>query len=330
MVKVQTGGKLYIAGEYAILYPGQVAILKNIPIYMTALATFADNYSLYSDMFNYTASLQPDKQYSLIQETILLMEEWLINFGKNIKPIHLEITGKLERYGLKFGIGSSGSVVVLTIKAMAALYEIEMPSDWLFKLSAYVLLKRGDNGSMGDIACIAYEHLISYSAFDRRAVSKMIETKPLEQVLEAEWGYRITKIQASLEMDFLVGWTMQPSISKEMINIVKSTITQRFLDDTNYQVVQLLSAFKEGDKEAIKRCLEEISLLLFNLHPSIYTDKLQKLKEASKGLDIVTKSSGSGGGDCGIAISFNKNDNQTLIKRWESAGIELLSKETLS
>ncbi len=27
---------------------------------------------------------------------------------------------------------------------------------------------------------------------------------------------------------FLVGWTMQPSISKEMINIVKSTITQRF------------------------------------------------------------------------------------------------------
>ncbi|MCC9856074.1 phosphomevalonate kinase, partial [Streptococcus agalactiae] len=72
------------------------------------------------------------------------------------------------------------------------------------------------------------------------------------------------------------------------------------------------------------------SLLLFNLHPSIYTDKLQKLKEASKGLDIVTKSSGSGGGDCGIAISFNKNDNQTLIKRWESAGIELLSKETLS
>ncbi|HGD2701704.1 TPA: phosphomevalonate kinase, partial [Streptococcus agalactiae] len=69
MVKVQTGGKLYIAGEYAILYPGQVAILKNIPIYMTALATFADNYSLYSDMFNYTASLQPDKQYSLIQET---------------------------------------------------------------------------------------------------------------------------------------------------------------------------------------------------------------------------------------------------------------------
>lgn len=55
---------------------------------------------------------------------------------------------------------------------------------------------------MGDIACIAYEHLISYSAFDRRAVSKMIETKPLEQVLEAEWGYRITKIQASLEMDF--------------------------------------------------------------------------------------------------------------------------------
>ena len=35
-ISVQTGGKLYIAGEYAILTPGQTAIIKNIPIYMTA------------------------------------------------------------------------------------------------------------------------------------------------------------------------------------------------------------------------------------------------------------------------------------------------------
>ena len=37
MTKVQTGGKLYIAGEYAVLTPGQTAIIKNIPIHMTAV-----------------------------------------------------------------------------------------------------------------------------------------------------------------------------------------------------------------------------------------------------------------------------------------------------
>ena len=37
MIKVQTGGKLYIAGEYAVLTPGQTAIIKNIPIFYVFL-----------------------------------------------------------------------------------------------------------------------------------------------------------------------------------------------------------------------------------------------------------------------------------------------------
>ncbi|WP_232052594.1 GHMP family kinase ATP-binding protein [Leptotrichia hongkongensis] len=60
----------------------------------------------------------------------------------------------------KLGIGSSGSVVVLTIKSILSLYNLKVSKEILFKLSSYVLLKRGDNGSMGDIACISYESLI--------------------------------------------------------------------------------------------------------------------------------------------------------------------------
>ena len=36
MTIVKTCGKLYWAGEYAILEPGQLALIKAIPIYMTA------------------------------------------------------------------------------------------------------------------------------------------------------------------------------------------------------------------------------------------------------------------------------------------------------
>lgn len=111
---------------------------------------------------------------------ILFMEEWLINFGKNIKLIYFEIMGKLECYGFKFGIGFSGSVVVLIIKVMVVFYEIEMLSDLFFKLFVYVFLKRGDNGLMGDIVCIVYEYLIFYLVFDCRVVLKMIEIKFLE------------------------------------------------------------------------------------------------------------------------------------------------------
>ena len=39
---------------------------------------------------------------------------------------------------------------------------------------------------------------------------------------------------------------------------------------------------------------------------------------------MCAKSSGAGGGDCGIAISFNKNDTKTVIEKWEKKGIVLL------
>ena len=40
-----------LAGEYAILEPGQLALIKAIPIYMKAEITFSDSYRIYSDMF---------------------------------------------------------------------------------------------------------------------------------------------------------------------------------------------------------------------------------------------------------------------------------------
>lgn len=48
--------ELYWAGEYAILEPGQLALIKTIPIYMTAEIKASNNYRLYSDMFSYSVT----------------------------------------------------------------------------------------------------------------------------------------------------------------------------------------------------------------------------------------------------------------------------------
>jgi len=75
--------------------------------------------------------------------------------------------------------------------------------------------------------------------------------------------------------------------------------------------------------------VEKNSKLLKMLHEKIYSRKLLELVESAEGLDICAKSSGAGGGDCGIAISFNRNDTEKLLERWESRGIELLYKSEL-
>ena len=327
--RVQTCGKLYLAGEYAVLTAGQPAIIKDIPIYMTGEIQTSPGYHLTSDMFEHSASLEPDPDYALIQDTIAVMNTYLLTLGYQLQPFSLKISGKMERDGKKFGIGSSGSVVILTLKAMATLYELNLEPELLFKLASYVLLKRGDNGSMGDLACIAYEDLIYYRSFDRELIRKRMDEVDLPQLLVENWGFEIRSIKPCLAMDFLVGWTKQPAISKDLVNQVKSAISESFLTGSRTQVDALERALLAGEQPVIQSSLEKASQLLETLSPVIYTDRLKVLKEAAEGLNCVAKSSGAGGGDCGIALSFDAASSNQLIQAWQAAGIELLYRERM-
>ena len=329
MTIVKTCGKLYWAGEYAILEPGQLALIKAIPIYMTAEIKASNNYRLYSDMFSYSVDLRPDSSYTLIQETVALVEEYLTTQGVELQPFSLEIRGKMEREGKKFGLGSSGSVVVLVIKAMLAFYENPAKRELLFKLASAVLLKRGDNGSMGDIACIVSEDLVLYQSFDREKVADWLEKEDFQAVLARDWGFSIESVEPGLEFDFLVGWTKEVAVSSHMIKQIKNHMDASFLQASKETVANLVKALQTGHEEKVIEQLEQASLLLEDLSSDIYTPSLRQLKNTSRDLKAVAKSSGAGGGDCGIALSFDQDSTTLLKKRWADLGIELLYQERI-
>ena len=329
MIAVKTCGKLYWAGEYAILEPGQLALIKAIPIYMRGEIAFSDSYRIYSDMFDFAIDLTPNLDYSLIQETIALMNDFLVYRGQTLRPFSLEIRGKMEREGKKFGLGSSGSVVVLVIKALLALYNLSVDQDLLFKLASAVLLKRGDNGSMGDIACIVAEDLILYQSFDRQKVAAWLEEENLSTVLERDWDFSISQVKPTLECDFLVGWTKQVAVSSNMVQQIQQKINQSFLNSSKETVAALVAALEQGKAEKVIKQVEVASKLLESLSADIYTPSLRQLKEASQDLQAAAKSSGAGGGDCGIALSFDVQSTETIKNRWADLGIELLYQERI-
>lgn len=331
MLTVTTCGKLYLAGEYAVLTPGYSALIKNIEIRMTASISKSKRYKLVSDMFDYAWDLSPDPNtsYDLLSQSVLIMEEYLTALGYQISPFHLDITGKMEKEGKKIGIGSSGSVVILTLKAMAALYQIELTADDLFRLASYILIKRGDNGSMGDLACIAYEQLIYYRSFDRENLAKLIAKESLLTVLNADWHYEIIPIKSALPIQFLVGWTKRPAISSQMISQVKEHIDVSFLRNMEKAVQGLRQSLVNGNKKDIIVHFNQASDLLENLSNLIYTKKLQELKDATIGIDAIAKSSGAGGGDCGIALAFEKNAAKKVITAWSEKNIDLLYQSEL-
>ena len=329
MTIVKTCGKLYWAGEYAILVSGQLALIKAIPIYMTAEIKASDVYRLYSDMFSYSVDLRPDSSYALIQETVAIVEEYLTAQGVELQPFSLDIRGKMEREGKKFGLGSSGSVVVLVIKAMLTFYERLADRELLFKLASAVLLKRGDNGSMGDIACIVSEDLVLYQSFDREKVAQWLEKEELQAVLARDWGFSIRSVEPALKFDFLVGWTKEVAVSSHMVKQIKDNMNSSFLQASKETVANLVKALEVGQEETIIDLLEQASQLLEGLSSDIYTPSLRQLKDASRDLKAVAKSSGAGGGDCGIALSFGQDSTTLLKKRWADLGIELLYQERM-
>ena len=329
MTLVRTCGKLYWAGEYAILEPGQLALIKAIPIYMMADIKVSDDYRLYSDMFIYSVDMRPDSSYALIQETVALVEEYLTAQGVELQSFSLDIRGKMEREGKKFGLGSSGSVVVLVIKAMLAFYERLADRELLFKLASAVLLKRGDNGSMGDIACIVSEDLVLYQSFDREKVADWLEKEDLQAVLARDWGFSIRSVEPALKFDFLVGWTKEVAVSSHMVKQIKDNMNSSFLQASKETVANLVKALEIGQEETIIDLLEQASQLLEGLSSDIYTPSLRQLKNASQDLKAVAKSSGAGGGDCGIALSFDQDSTTLIKKRWADLGIELLYQERM-
>lgn len=329
MIAVKTCGKLYWAGEYAILEPGQLALIKAIPIYMRAEIAFSDSYRIYSDLFDFAVDLTPNPAYNLIQETIALVEDFLTYRGQDLRPFSLEIRGKMGREGKKFGLGSSGSVVVLVIKSLLALYDLSVDQELLFKLASAVLLKRGDNGSMGDLACIVAEDLVLYQSFDRQKVVTWLEVENLATVLERDWGFSISQVKPALECEFLVGWTKEVAVSSDMIKQIKQNINQNFLSSSKATVATLVEALEQGKAEKIIEQVEVASQLLEGLSADIYTPSLRQLKEASQDLQAVAKSSGAGGGDCGIALSFDVQSTETIKNRWADLGIELLYQERM-
>ena len=329
MTLVRTCGKLYWAGEYAILEPGQLALIKAIPIYMMADIKVSDDYRLYSDMFIYSVDMRPDSSYALIQETVALVEEYLTAQGVELHPFSLDVRGKMEREGKKFGLGSSGSVVVLVVKAMLAFYERLADRELLFKLASAVLLKRGDNGSMGDIACIVSEDLVLYQSFNRETVAQWLEKEELQVVLARDWGFSIRSVEPALKFDFLVGWTKEVAVSSHMVKQIKNNMNANFLQASKEIVANLVNALQVGQEETVIDLLEQASQLLEDLSSDIYTPSLRQLKNASRDLKAVAKSSGAGGGDCGIALSFDQDSTTLLKKRWADLGIELLYQERM-
>ncbi len=346
MIVAKAPGKLFIAGEYAVVESGNPAILVAVNQFITILLENSiekGSISIYNDKpilwtrENERLILEgQDARLKYILSAINIAEKYARELGRNLSYYHLRVNSDLEaQNGIKYGLGSSAAVIVATISALCEHYDIEVTEDRLFKLSALANLSINNSGSCGDIAACVYGGWIAYTAFDRNWVLDKQNDITLSGLLSLEWsGLSIESLMPPEELNLAIGWTGLPSSTTNLVDKVNnrrlknSFIYNGFLRDSRECVTHMINAFKDNNIDRLQKQIQKNRELLVkmgnDLGVEIETPKLKKLCDIALKHGGKAKSSGAGGGDCGVAILNGSHNLSSLIEEWNKSGITYL------
>jgi len=345
-INTKAPGKLYVAGEYAVVEPEHSAIVTTVDlfIHLKITSTDRDYGTIYSEGFTdkpvkwqragekmQLTQSAPALKYIL--SAIHTTEKYLQALGVSLNHFHMHVGSELDNQtGEKLGLGSSGAVTVATIQGLLEYYDAPMSNLLIYKLSVLAQLKLGINSSFGDLAAITYTGWLRYTSFDRDAVSHYLQTHAIKETVDYNWPYlEIKRLDVPDDVHFLIGWTGRPASSDHLVGAVQDKKEQSkkqydyFLKESQASVVDLSTALLTNDDAGIFRAINRNRQALLQMGQEtnvlIETPQLTQLCEIAAKYQGAAKTSGAGGGDSGIAFIFNQDDVPKVIREWEAANI---------
>lgn len=278
-----------------------------------------------------------------------------------INLYNLQIESDLDdkKTGKKYGLGSSAAVTVAAVRALCKWYGLTLTTPELCKLAiiASSLVKK--SGSGGDVAASTYGGWVMYRAYNREwleAEIEMIESgdSSLHKLLRKKWPrFEVKRLKVGAGLRLLVGWTGSPASSAELVGSVKAGVKagdltahnpaktsakayaktyEDFCVQSEKCVQKIANALESGRIDALLSGFARNRALLKDLGEItgtlIETPKLTRLIEVANGAGLPSKTSGAGGGDCGIAIARAEDFDAVFARieeEWQNSGIEALN-----
>ena len=347
-------GKLYIAGEYAVVEPGHRAVLVAVDRFITLRITPCSPAGGYAGTIRsrlYDTGSRPwrhrpqdglaeavggDDDYVI--SAIRVVEALVAEGGGRLGSFNLGISSELdEADGRKLGLGSSAAVTVATVRAVAGFYGLSLDDSRVYKLAMLASDAVQPIGSGGDIAASAVTGWVDYASPDRvwlrRARQRAQARGGTGDLLESDWPGLCLRRLPVPSVRLQVGWTGAPASTPALVADVQTRSHGAddytvFLRDSQDCLARLITAIEDDDAARIMRQIARNRALLAGLSRiggrTIETTELARLVEIALDHGATAKSSGAGGGDCGIALCPPATDLVALRAAWETAGIRPL------
>ncbi len=349
LITEKAPGKLYIAGEYAVVENGYPAILVALDQFVTCSIeeSAAEVGKIISRQYHNNA-LQwyrlgeqmvvdnRDNPFSYILSAIKVTEEYARSFARELRIFDLHIDSQLDSdSGKKYGLGSSAAVTVATVKALCHFYNLPVTKDEIFKLAAIAHFEVQGNGSLGDVAASVYGGWIAYHSFDRQWLAQQRKYLDLRTLVDLPWpDLKIESLKAPSNLQLLIGWTGKPASTSQLVDKIslfkarQQKEYRQFLEDSKHCIQRMVEGFHNADLESIKNEIrynrELLKQLGTNSGVHIETPVLNKLCQIAEDFGGAAKTSGAGGGDCGIVAIDRDSNFKQVLKKWTANKIEQL------
>lgn len=340
-MQIKVPGKLYIGGEYAVVEPGQLAVLVAVDRFVFAdiqdsqfgeiVSTQLPDHVVNWTFMNGDMMLHVDSDMEFIAAALKVTYNYFRLHDWQFQPFHLVIDSQLTAdNGNKYGLGSSAAVSVAIVKAILAFHQVTLPALIQFKLAALAHFAVQKNGSLGDVATSVYTGWLSYNSPDRTWLTAQTTDILDATLVDQDWPeLHIQALPTPNNIELLVGWTGTPAKTDKLVDQVAKVAgedTYRdFVMASQASVSMLVNGLLANDFDTVKRGIALNREFLLGLseqaHMTIETDLLKKLVDITVAAGGAAKTSGAGFGDNGIALVTSDIDSEQILAQWVTAGI---------
>ena len=354
-MKVSAPGKLFLSGEWSILEMGNPGLVTAVDKRVWVEIEESDVISVSVDdfriddarggfregKFEWKGELT-DEQRDKLKFCKGAIEAALNYLGEH-KPFRIRSWGEMSQLEVdgemkKLGFGSSAASVVAFVSGILKYHGKDIESreikDVIYKLSTIAhYFVQGKVGSAYDVAASTYGGVFVYKRFDPKwVVEKMESGTSVKEIVSKEWpGFEVEELDIPEGLDLLIGWTKDSASTSVMVKQMngfradKPDEYKRLFDQLANLVRELIPIWKSGDRERILQTLRKNEDYLRELGErtgvNIETPALRTLSEVANQAGGAGKLSGAGGGDCGIAVTFDSSISEKIKSGWKDAGL---------
>jgi phosphomevalonate kinase len=310
-VRLAACGKVFLAGEYAVLDPGRPALLVGIERKLHATATAARGLRIVHSPTGLAWDGGPAPAELRFAVRAAQLAE---GFCGTRADVRILFEDDLAVEGRKLGLGGSAAACVLAVRAVCALAGRAATDEEVISLAlAAHWAEQGGSGSGADVAAAALGGVLEVRSRIAWKSAEELMAIPAAQIASSR-PLEIRRVPVPARLRLMLADVGSPANTRSLVRAVRAFAAgdpgrwQLRAGEISAAAEKLRAAIEADDAEgalaAVRRGAAAMAALGENAQAPIVTPELLRACALASAAGAAGKPSGAGGGDCAVIVAF--------------------------